>query len=150
MHLKFIMGLVILLLHTSAATTGLVVLGDDRRTDTLNLFLFFFDLLGVSLWIRIQPRLAILDGLSDLILCQAALVVGDGNLLTLTCAFVLGCNIQNTVGIDLERHLNLRLATRSRRDSTKVELAKKVVVLGHWALTLKNLNVDCRLVVLVS
>merc|ERR1719440_463597 len=104
----------------------------------------------LHLLVLISELLSLLDHLLDLLLSQAALVVGDGDLLTLACALVLGTNVQDTVGVNLEGHLDLRLATGSRRDSTKLELAQEVVVLGHWSLTLVDLDVHGRLVVLVG
>ena len=46
--------------------------------------------------------------------------------------------------------LVLRLAMRSRGGASELEFAQKVLVLGHWAHSLENLDVDTRLVVLVG
>ena len=55
-----------------------------------------------------------------------------------------------SVGVDFEGHLNLWLSTWSWGDAAHLELAKHVVVLGHWALTLEDHDVHSRLVVLVG
>merc|ERR1712157_402317 len=99
---ELIMRLILILLATTAAATSTcaVVLGYNRCADALNFLVLLLDLLGICLWIRVQPRLTILesihdlllflvgkllgffDHLLDLLLRQAALVVGDGDLLT--------------------------------------------------------------------
>merc|ERR1719387_2552148 len=55
------------------------------------------------------------DHLLDLLLGQATLVVRDGDLLRVARA--LGANVEDTVRVDLEGDLNLRLATRRRGDA---------------------------------
>merc|ERR1712048_1248822 len=100
--------------------------------------------------ILIGKHLGILDHFFDLLFCQPALVICDGNLLTLSSALVLCTNIENAVAVNLKRDFNLWLSTRSGRNSTKFELSKQVIVLGHGTLTLKNLDVHGWLIVLVS
>ena len=46
----------------------------------------------------------------NLLLAQAALLVGDGDLLRLACALVFCLDVQDTVGINLECDLDLRSA----------------------------------------
>merc|ERR1719401_2287495 len=104
----------------------------------------------LDLLVLIGKLLGLLDHLLDLLLCQAAFVVGDRDLLALASALVLSADVQDAVGVDLEGDLDLGLATRGRRDATKLELAEQVVVLGHRPLALKDLNVHGRLVVLVG
>ncbi len=58
-----------------------------------------------------------------------------------------GLDVQHTVGIKLEDDFNLRNTMRSRRDTGKLELADKVVVLGYDMFTLKYLNKDGVLVI---
>merc|ERR1712113_613839 len=205
------MRLILVLIATIAATTPTctVILRYYWRADALDFLVLLLDLFCVCLWIRVQPRLTILesvhnlllflgiellaqtlvlaralsgrphrmqisvesilrihalldflvlvgkllgffDHLLDLLLRQAALVVGDGDLLTLASGLVLCTHIQDTVGVNLKGHLDLRLTTGRRWDPSKLELAQQVVVLGHWPLALENLNVHCRLVILVS
>merc|ERR1719460_2254514 len=89
------------------------------------------------------------DHLLDLLLRQTALVVRDGDLLSVARALVLGADVEDTVRVDLEGNLNLRLATRRRGDARHVELAQLVVVLRHRTLTLVHRDGHGRLVVLV-
>merc|ERR1719401_1591598 len=104
----------------------------------------------LDLLVLIRKLLGLLDHLLDLLLCQAALVVGDRDLLALASALVLSADVQDAIGVDLEGDLDLGLATRRWGDATELELAEQVVVLGHRPLALKNLNVHGRLVVLVG
>mmetsp|Transcript_109647 Transcript_109647/g.340299 ORF Transcript_109647/g.340299 Transcript_109647/m.340299 type:complete len:677 (+) Transcript_109647:253-2283(+) len=193
---------------TAASAARTVVLGHDGRADALDLLVLLFDLLRICLWVRVHPRLAVLerihdlfllvsvhllaealvlagafgrgahgvdvaverilrvdplldllvlvrvllgllDHLLDLLLGQAALVVCDRDLLALACALVLRADVQDAVRVDLEGHLDLRLAARRRRDPAQLELAEEVVVLGHGPLSLVDLDVHGRLVVLV-
>mmetsp|Transcript_69114 Transcript_69114/g.112203 ORF Transcript_69114/g.112203 Transcript_69114/m.112203 type:complete len:148 (-) Transcript_69114:1180-1623(-) len=55
--------------------------------------------------------------------------------------------MHNTVGIDVERHLNLGHATRRGGDAYEVELTQHLVVCCHVALTLQHLNANLCLVV---
>merc|ERR1719235_2848400 len=103
----------------------------------------------LHLLVLVSELLRLFDHLLDLLLGEAALVVGDGDLLALSRGLVLGPDIQDAVRVDFEGHLDLRLPARRRRDPTKLELSEKVVVLGHGSLTLKDLDVHSRLVVLV-
>lgn len=45
-------------------------------------------------------------------------------------------------GINLERNLNLGNSTRSRGDTSELELSKMVVVTGHGSLSLVDLDED--------
>jgi hypothetical protein len=67
--------------------------------------------------------LGILAHLLDLFLGQAA-GGGDGDLLLLARAEVLGAHVQDAVGIDVEGHLDLRHAARRGRDVREMELAR--------------------------
>merc|ERR1719444_259913 len=100
--------------------------------------------------VLISELFCLLDHLLDLLLGQTALVICDRDLLALASGLILSTNVENAVGIDLKGHLNLWLSTRSRRDTAQLELAQQVVILGHGALALENLNVYCWLVILVS
>merc|ERR1712203_1279467 len=54
---------------TSTATTACsIVLRNNWRADALNLLVLFLDLLSVSLRVRIQPRLTILESIHYLFL----------------------------------------------------------------------------------
>merc|ERR1719214_244324 len=99
--------------------------------------------------VLLRELLSLLDHALDLLLRKAALVVRDRDLLRVTSALVLRTDHQDTVAVDLERHLDLRDTARRRRNARHVELAELVVVLRHRALTLVHLNGHRRLVVLV-
>ena len=58
--------------------------------------------------------------------------------------------MQDTVRVDLKSDLNLGLTAGSRRNASELELAQQVVVLGHSALALKDLDRHSGLVVLVG
>ena len=94
--------------------------------------------------------LSLLDHSLDLIGGESALIVLDGNLVLLTGALLNSGDVQDTVGIDIEGDLNLRDTTGHGRNAVEVELAEKVVVLGHGTLTLVDLNEDTGLVILIG
>ncbi|GET90231.1 heat-shock protein hsp70, putative [Leishmania tarentolae] len=85
----------------------------------------------------------------DLVLAQPALVVGNGDLVALASALLLRGHVQDAVGVQVERHLDLRHAARRRRDAGQVERAQQVAVLRHRALALEDLDVHAGLVVRV-
>merc|ERR1719235_701240 len=103
----------------------------------------------LHLLVLVSELLRLLDHLLDLLLGEAALVVGDGDLLALSCSLVFGPHVQDAVRIDFEGDLDLRLPAWRRRDPAKLELSEKVIVLGHGALTLEDLDIHSGLVVLV-
>src|SRR5207247_2918811 len=61
---------------------------------------------------------------------------------------VLRRHVQDAVGVDVERDLDLGDTARSRGNSRQLELAERLVVAGHLALSLENVYLDRRLVVL--
>merc|ERR1719506_1622260 len=99
--------------------------------------------------VLLRELLCFPDHLLDLLLRQATLVVRNRDLLRRARAFVLGADVEDTVRVDLEGNLNLRLAARRRGDARHVELAQLVVVLRHRTLTLEHLDGHGQLVVLV-
>ena len=76
-------------------------------------------------------------------------VVGDRDLVLATRALVGGRHVQDSVGVDIERHLDLRDSSRRWRDVGQLKLSEEVVVLGHRTLSLIHLDQDARLVVRV-
>lgn len=72
--------------------------------------------------ILIREVFGIFNHLFYLLLGKAAFVVGNCYLLTFSSALVLSANVQNTVRINFEGNLNLRLSARRRRDSTEFKL----------------------------
>mmetsp|Transcript_1628 Transcript_1628/g.2409 ORF Transcript_1628/g.2409 Transcript_1628/m.2409 type:complete len:119 (+) Transcript_1628:398-754(+) len=111
-------------------------------------------ILGINallhLLVLVRKLLRFLDHLLNLLLRQAAFVVGYDNLFTLSSGLVLCSHVQNAVGVNLECHLDLRLTTRSGGDSAKLKLAKQVVVLCHGTFALIHLDAHSGLVVLVG
>merc|ERR1711957_1058111 len=61
--LQLVMRLFLVLLATrvAAATATLVVLGHNRGADAFNLLVLLLDLLGVGLWVRVEPRLPVMS-----------------------------------------------------------------------------------------
>lgn len=93
----------------------------------------------------LSELLGLRDHSVDFFLGQTTLVVGDGDRLDLASSLVTGTDLQDTVGIQVERDFNLRNTTGSRRNAGKLELAEKVVVLGQ-----RTLSLDCTLLATVQ
>merc|ERR1711963_1007132 len=94
--------------------------------------------------------LCLVHHLLDVLLGQAALVVGDRDLVLLSSWLVGGRHVEDTIGVNVKGNFNLRHTTRSWRDAGQLELAEHVVVLGHGALALVDLDQHSRLVVRVG
>mmetsp|Transcript_12007 Transcript_12007/g.34694 ORF Transcript_12007/g.34694 Transcript_12007/m.34694 type:complete len:726 (-) Transcript_12007:29-2206(-) len=94
--------------------------------------------------------LGLLHHALDLVRGQAALVVGDGDLLFLASGLLDGVHVEDAVGVNVKGHIDLGLAAGHGRDAVEVELAEEVAVPGHGALTLVDLNEHTRLVVRVG
>ncbi|GMR52836.1 hypothetical protein PMAYCL1PPCAC_23031, partial [Pristionchus mayeri] len=109
------------------------------RADTL--------LLGIILSLQL---LGIGHHLLDLVLRETSLVVGDGDLVLLSSGLVLGRDVEDTVGINVEGDLDLGHSTGRGRDARELELAEQVVVLGHGTLSLVHLDEYPGLVVSVG
>src|SRR5450759_3858170 len=99
-------------------------------------------------------ELAVLGGIGfgvaghllDFILGEAA-GAGDGDLLFVVGAAILGGHVEDAVGIDIEGDFDLRYTAGGRRDIAELEDAQQPVVAGHGALTLMDLDLHRRLVV---
>src|SRR6202011_409137 len=89
----------------------------------------------------------VLDHLVDVGFRQTARGL-DADLLLLAGRLVLGRDIDDAVGVDVEGDLDLRHAARRGRDTDQVELAEQFVVRRHLTLALKHADRDRRLVVL--
>ena len=85
----------------------------------------------------------------DLFLAESARS-GDGDLLLLARTEVLGGDVQDAVGIDVEGDLDLRCATRGWRDAIEMEDAELLVVAGERTLSLEDLDLHTGLVVAVG
>ena len=89
---------------------------------------------------------ASLDHLLDVGVLQTARRL-NADLLFLAGALVLGVDVDDAVGVDVEGDLDLRNAARRRRNADQVELAKRLVVRRHFALALEDADRDGILVV---
>ena len=103
------------------------------------------DLLA-SLLVLIGVALGVADHLVDVVLGQHRRG-GDPDLLLLGGRPVLGLDVEDAVGVDVERHLDLRDAARRRRDPVEDEPAEGLVVGREVALALEDVDLDLALVV---
>ena len=72
---------------------------------------------------------------------------GDGDGLLFAGGPVFGRHMDDSVGVDVEGHLNLRHAPRCGRQVHQLELAQRFVVGGHLPLSLEHVNLHRGLVV---
>src|SRR5262249_6647300 len=93
---------------------------------------------GVRLGLLYQPL--------DLVLAQSR-GRRDGHRLLAASPFVLCLDVEDAVGVDVERDLNLGHTAWCRRDPVKVEAAQRPVVPSEVALPLDDVDLDRRLVV---
>ncbi|EID10575.1 putative NAD-specific glutamate dehydrogenase [Mycobacterium xenopi RIVM700367] len=91
-------------------------------------------------------RLGVLDHPVDLFLGQGRAFL-DTDRVLLAGALVLGGDVHDAVGVDVEGDLDLRHAARRRRDTGQLEGTQQLVVRSDLALTLIDLNHHRRLVV---
>ena len=82
--------------------------------------------------IRLSPRLL-------------TLVIGDGDLVLASGRLLGGGHVEDTVGVNVEGHLDLGHATGCGGDAGQLELAEEVVVLGHGTFSLVDLEVKATL-----
>ena len=82
----------------------------------------------------------------DLVFREAA-GSDDGDLLFTARAFITRRNVDNAVGVNVERDLDLRHTTRGWRNAIKDEAPQRAVVLGKLALTLQDIDLHTRLAV---
>ena len=99
------------------------------------------------LLVLVAVLVGLVDHAFDLLFGQAALVVGDGDLVLAARRLVGGGHVEDAVGVDVEGDLDLGDAARRRRDTRQFELTQQVVVFGHGALALVDLDQNARLVV---
>ena len=108
-----------------------------------------------SAWLRVSTSsradlvlLGVLLGVADHLVHR---VLGehrrgrDPDLLLLAGRPVLGLDVEDAVGVDVERDLDLRHAPGSRRDPVEDEAAQGLVVGGEVALALEDVDLDLRL-----
>jgi len=128
------LGLLKGLLHLVAVVLVLVLLLDLFASGII----LSLELVGVG------------DHLLDLLLGKTTLIVGDSDLLGLTGGLVVGGDVKDTIGIDIESDLDLGSTSGRRGDALKVELAEHVVVSGHLTFAFEDLDEDTWLVVSVG
>jgi len=71
----------------------------------------------------------------------------DSNILGLASGFVLGRDVHDTIGINVEGNLNLGVSSGGHGDTSKVEVTELLVVLGELTLSLENGDSDLSLVI---
>mmetsp|Transcript_1725 Transcript_1725/g.3015 ORF Transcript_1725/g.3015 Transcript_1725/m.3015 type:complete len:207 (-) Transcript_1725:1432-2052(-) len=89
----------------------------------LRLHLLLEDLIFLGVLLRVRSHLL------DVLLRQARLVVGDGDLVLLARRLLERGHVQHSIRVDVKGDVDLRHAARHRRDTREVELAQLVVVL---------------------
>ncbi len=94
-------------------------------------------------------QLGVLGHLLDLFLGEAGRAL-DGDLLVLAGAEVLGGDVEDAVGVDVEGDLDLRGAARRGRNAVELERAEGLVVARHGALALQHDDLHGGLVVAVG
>ena len=102
-----------------------------------------------ALFVFLGMLLGFLDHALDIAIGQSPRSL-DTDLLFLAGGLVLGRNVDNAIGIDVEGDFDLRHAAHRRRDTDQIELPQKLVVGGHFPLALENADGDRRLAVLGS
>ena len=115
--------------------------GVDHRVGAvlhLGVFLIPFVLLGV--------RLSLLGHTFNFVLRKAARS-GDCDLLLAAGGVVLGRNVQDAVGVNVEGHLDLRHTAHRGGNSHQVELPQRPIVGGAGPLSLQDMHLDGGLVV---
>ena len=139
---------------TSALDLGLHVLGELvvvvgeellGRVDELVALVAGLDRLA-TLGVLLGVLLGLLDHAVDLVLAERR-ATGDGHRLLAAGRLVLGRDVHDAVGVDVEGDLDLRHAARGRREAGELEVAEGLVLRPHLALALGDLDLHRRLVV---
>ena len=104
-----------------------------------------FDFLALGL-VFLGVRLGVPAHLFDLLFGQAA-AGGDGDLLFLAGAQVLGADVEDAVGVDVKGHFDLRHAAWRRRNVREVKFADGLVVAAELAFALQHVDLDAGLAV---
>src|SRR5690606_34286666 len=61
--------------------------------------------------------------------------------------FILGSDVHNTVGINIEGDFNLRDSSGGRRNAGEIELTEEFVINDHFSFTLEHSDADSCLVI---
>merc|ERR1712070_1023658 len=102
-RLQLIVSLILVLIATISTSTSLVVLGHDRGTDTLDLLVLLLHLLGISLWVRLDPLLTLLDSLHDLLLLLLLELLAQALVVTATLSghlHTVQVVVEGVLGVD--------------------------------------------------
>src|SRR5919107_2574400 len=124
---------------------GAVLVGDLVAVVLEALLGLVDELLGPVLGLGGLPPAAVILGVLlgladhavDVVLGQRR-AAGDGHRLLLAGAAVLGRDVDDAVGVDVEGDLDLGHAPRRRRDADEIELAEQLVIRGHFAFALEH------------
>jgi len=71
----------------------------------------------------------------------------DGDILTAPGGLILGCDFQDTIGVDIKGHIYLRNTARGGGDAVEDEFTQRFIVHGHWAFTLQHVDLHLGLAV---
>ncbi|EEX99321.1 NAD-specific glutamate dehydrogenase [Brucella pinnipedialis B2/94] len=105
-----------------------------------------FDAL-TTLLVGLGIGFGVLDHLFDVGIAQAARSL-NADLVLLAGTLILGRNVDDAVGVDVEGHFDLRHTARCGRNANEVELSKQLVIGCHFTLALEDADRHGRLVVL--
>jgi hypothetical protein len=92
----------------------------------------------------------VFDEFLNFLFRKTPFVIGNSNFGIFVGSFVSSLDIHYSIFVYLESNLDLRNSSWGRRNTSKVELSEKIIVFGHLALTLKDLDQDSGLVVAVG
>jgi hypothetical protein len=96
---------------------------------------------GLALLVRASVLLGIVDHALDLLLAQTG-AGSDGDRLVLVGRLVLGTNVDDGIGINVEGDLNLGDTTVRWGNANELEVAEELVVTDELTLTLVDLDLD--------
>jgi hypothetical protein len=120
-------GLLVLIVNLASETLVIVDLVLQIESVVLKSVTGLNTLLGSLVLIGVL--LSLLNHAVNLVLSEATLVVGDGDRLRLASALITSGDLEDSVGIELERDFNLRNTTWCWWNTGKLELSELIVVL---------------------
>lgn len=95
----------------------------------------------LALLVRLGVLLGVLNHLLDLVVGQTR-SRGNGDGLVHVGGLVLGVDVDDGIGVNVEGDLDLGNTTAGRRDANKLEVSEQLVVLDQLTLTLEDLDLD--------
>ena len=117
-----------------AQLVQLILGSEDHRVSLIQL-IYLLTLLLISSLVSLSLSLHTID----LVLAQAAGSL-DTDSLFLTGSLILSRYLQDTVGIDIKGHLNLRHTTTCRSNASQVKLTDTLVLSSHRTLALQHMD----------